>query len=299
MRRFAGVVILTLIVLVLALDGVHLAQPVWVLATSQCSFRETWTLFSEMTPLEHLNKEMVEQTHFIRTEDGLDLMSSPGGEIWMVHGDHILPYLLAEQQFDIYEPPGHSVHAGDVVLDCGANVGMFTRKALSRGASLVVAIEPAPHTLDALRRNLDAEIRAGRVIVYPKGVWDHDDELELSLLDTNEGANSVVLPRPTTVKTRVPLTTIDQIVAELKLPRVDFIKMDIEGAEKKAIAGGKGTIQKFHPRMSLSSEHLPDDYTAIPMLVKSIVPGYKVQGCDCIRYPWLAQAYVLAFDPIR
>jgi FkbM family methyltransferase len=41
----------------------------------------------------------------------------------------------------------------------------------------------------------------------------------------------------------VPLTTIDKLVSELNLPRVDFIKMDIEGAEKLALTGGRATIQ--------------------------------------------------------
>src|SRR6266699_3485688 len=73
---------------------------------------------------------------------------------------------------------GHEVRQGDIVLDCGANIGVFTRKAPSRGAALVVAIEPAPQTLNALRRNFDTEIRQGRVIAYPKGLWDHDAEME-------------------------------------------------------------------------------------------------------------------------
>jgi predicted RNA methylase len=60
---------------------------------------------------------------------------------------------------------------------------MFTRTALARGPSLVIAIEPAPRTLDALRRNLQSEIREGRVVVYPKGAWDHDSEMELSVND--------------------------------------------------------------------------------------------------------------------
>ena len=84
-----------------------------------------------------------------RTEAGLDLWDTPQGPIWTVHGDSSLPFLLWEQFRDIYEPEGHEVRKGDIVLDCGANVGVFTRKALSRGASLVVAIEPAPQTIAA------------------------------------------------------------------------------------------------------------------------------------------------------
>jgi FkbM family methyltransferase len=228
------------------------------------------------------------------------LLKTPQGPIWTVHGDKILPFLMSEQLRDIYEPKQHEVRKGDIVLDCGANIGVFTRKALSRGASLVVAIEPAPQTLSAFRRNFETEIREGRVIAYAKGVWDHDGELELSLDAANQANNSLVMRREAAVpKVRVPLTTIDKIVAELKLPHVDFIKMDIEGAEKPALKGAENTIKRFRPRMSVSTEHLEDDFTAIPALVHSIEPNYTHKACDCIVTVKSIRALVMAFDPIH
>jgi len=232
-------------------------------------------------------------------EAGLDLWASPKGPIWTPHGSTILSFLLVEQERDIYEPKGHEVRRGDIVLDCGANIGVFTRTALSRGASLVVAIEPAPLTMKAFRRNFETEIREGRVIAYEKGVWDREAEMELNIDQENPGANSVVKPEAASVtKVRVPLTTVDNIVAELKLPRVDFIKMDIEGAEKPAIKGAGETLKRFRPRMSLSTEHLEDDYIAIPALVNSIDARYSHQGCDCIISSKGTKALVMAFDPV-
>ena len=271
----------------------------WIFSTTRCSLKETAFLLVQEPPVERLTRQIGPQMSLVKNEAGLDLIQVPQGNYWVVHGDTILPFLVAEQQYDIYEPAGHEVHPGDIVLDCGANIGVFSLKALSHGAGLVIAIEPAPNTLEALRRNLDDGIRSGRVIVIPKGVWDHDDQLELSVNDVNQSSNSVVLPSSGNAKVRVPLTTIDAIVAELNLPRVDFIKMDIEGAEKHAITGAKSTIQRFHPRMSLSSEHLPDDHTAIPALVKSIDPNYRVTGCDCGMVEHRVASRALAFDPLK
>ena len=275
---------------ILALDAIGVAV---MLVRSECSLPQ----IVEEASRERGREAYQRQAGFDRTQDGLDLWHTPQGPMWMVHGDKILPFLVGEQYTDIYEPGGHQVRPGDIVLDCGANVGVFTRKALSRGAKLIVAIEPSPITLKALRRNLEAEIRDGRVIVYAKGVWDQDGELELTQDPSNEGTNTLVLaPGSTRPKVRVPLTTIDHIIAELKLPRVDFIKMDIEGAEKQALKGGADTIKHFRPRMSLSSEHLKDDFTAIPALVRSIEPRYAYKGCDCDP-GWTFKALVLAFDP--
>jgi hypothetical protein len=78
------------------------------------------------------------------------------------------------------------------------------------------------------------------------------------------------------------VTTIDNMVQELGLARVDFIKMDIEGAEQKAIAGARKTIARFRPGMALCIYHLKDDPRAIPALVKQINPAYRVkQTCLC------------------
>jgi FkbM family methyltransferase len=151
------------------------------------------------------------------------------------------------------------------VLDCGANLGTFTLRALNRGAGKVVAIEINPDYAEALRRTFAKEVAEGRVVVYAKGVWDKDTQLELR-------GDSVVLAghgEPV----RLPLTTIDHIVAELQPPSVDFIKMDIEGAEKNAFKGGQATLAKFSPTMAISAEHLPDDMVRIPELVSELVPG--------------------------
>ena len=216
-----------------------------------------------------------------RDPAGIELWETPGGRIWMPAHDQILSFLLSEQEQHIYGSGERGVHAGDVVLDCGANVGTFTRTALASGASLVVAIEPAPRTLECLRRNLAREIAQGRVIVYPKGVWDRDDFLELTLNEGNAGSNSVVFDRQISSKVRVPLTMIDKVVQELALRRVDFIKMDIEGAEKQALAGARETLRQFRPRMAISSEHLPDDVQKIPAVVSQIRPDYQLGFSAC------------------
>jgi FkbM family methyltransferase len=295
-------VILALIVGVLVLDFAVVIGPrdymsvmaAWGIGPSECSLGE---LLREVHSAEAASS--VATPTLERTEDGLDLWKTPQEETWTVHGDTILRFLMHEQLRDIYELPGHEIRKGDVVLDVGANIGMFTRTALARGASLVVAIEPAPRTLNAFRRNLEKEIREGRVVVYPKGAWDHDGEMELSVNEVNQANNTLVLPRTTSMPTiRVPLTTIDKIVAELKLPRVDFIKMDIEGAEKPAIKGAENTIKRFRPRMSLSTEHLADDFAAIPALVHSIEPNYTQRGCDCEAGQKRLKALVMAFDPV-
>ncbi len=214
---------------------------------------------------------------------GYHLWETPNGRYWIPAGDdYVLPFNLAEQERKIYGTGDRAVRVGDIVLDCGANVGVYTRVALDAGAKQVVAIEPAPDNLECLRRNFPDEIKAGRVIVYPKGVWDKDDVLTLHVDPNNTAADSFIIVREGSYAVqKVPLTTIDKLVDELKLERVDFVKMDIEAAEPNALAGGRQTLAKFHPRMAISAYHKPDHPAVIPRVVHEAWPGYRMECGPC------------------
>lgn len=216
-------------------------------------------------------------------KEGFRHWRTPYGDFWIPKGsDYVLPFNLAEQELNIYGTGDMAVRQGDVVLDCGANVGVYARKALHDGARTVVAIEIAPENLTCLRRNFAKEIAAGSLVVYPKGVWDKDDMLTLKVSPDNSAADTVVLQQKGAVDSiKVPLTTIDKLVPELKLDKVDYIKMDIEGAETNALRGGQATMARFHPRLSLSAYHLPTDPVRIPPLVKKAWAGYRMTCGPC------------------
>ncbi|HEV2444923.1 MAG TPA: FkbM family methyltransferase, partial [Candidatus Sulfopaludibacter sp.] len=190
---------------------------------------------------------------------------------------------LAEQEREVYGTGGRAVHAGDIVLDCGGNVGTFTRTALRHGAKVVVAFEPAPENIEVYRRNFRDEIVSGRVILVPKGVWEKEDVLVLRRDPHNDAADSFVLLADNSSAVEAPLTTIDHAVAELKLQRVDYIKMDIEGAEVHALRGARETLVRFHPRMSIAAEHFATDAVEIPRAVREAAPGYQVACGPCLE----------------
>jgi FkbM family methyltransferase len=215
---------------------------------------------------------------------GYHLVQTPHGRWWIPEGnDFVLPYNLAEQQREVYGVGEFGVHSGDTVLDCGANVGTWTRTALDHGAKLVVGFEPAPENIESYRRNFKDEIAAGRVILVPKGVWDKDDILLLKRDPHNSAADSFVMLADGTPGVQAPLTTIDKTVAELRLDRVDYVKMDIEGAEARALAGARDTLAKFHPRLAMAAEHMADDEVRIPEVLRSLAPGYRMTCGPCLE----------------
>lgn len=206
-------------------------------------------------------------------------------QFWIPVGNRwILPFNLAEQARDIYKTAGPwGIREGDVVLDCGAHVGVFAHLALARGAGKVIAIEPSPRNVECLRRNFAKEIAEERLVVYPKGVWNREEMLVLRQTDENSAADTVVMEQPGAHEGEtVPLTTIDKLVAELGLDRVDYIKMDIEGAEVPALEGARETLLRWKPRLALAAYHKSDDPVTLPAAVRRAFDGYRGQCASCI-----------------
>jgi FkbM family methyltransferase len=191
----------------------------------------------------------------------------------------LLSYLIAEQTVNELTNPHDIVRPGDIVMDCGAHVGVYTYFALRRGASMVVAIEPDPVNAECYRRNYAGEIAAGRVVLVEKGVWSSAGKLSLHESSLNSGSNSVVAGGPGPAVT-IEVTTIDALVNELRLPAVNFIKMDIEGSEREALKGAQATLRRSKPRLMLDAYHRPDDPEVLPALLRQARGDYQT-SCGC------------------
>jgi FkbM family methyltransferase len=168
-----------------------------------------------------------------------------------------------------------------VVIDCGANIGAFTRRALTLGASRVIAFEPTPDLVEALKRTFAGD---DRVTIVPKGVWDEESQMRLSVVPGLSEGNTFVLHPELEMGPVVPLTTIDHVMAELHVAKVDFIKLDIEGAERRALRGAKATLLSSHPRLAIEGHHLPDDPVVLPALVRKLAPTYGAPEFTCRPY---------------
>lgn len=226
-------------------------------------------------------KEAVEHTREIQMDGRLAMYDTPIGSIWYPVGAWTLPALVQASEADQYHLRS-IVKAGDLVLDVGASVGTETRSALSAGAKRVIAIEPEPLSLQCLRKNLSAEIREQRVTVVPVGVWDRDGSLALHLNQPNVGSSSFVWQTGQN-SVDVPVRTIDHIVADLNLSRVDLIKIHVEGAEKQALLGASETIRRYHPRLAITLEHNANDEDVLPSVARQLWSGYHVELTPCTK----------------
>ncbi len=139
-----------------------------------------------------------------------------------------------------------AITPGSVVLDVGANVGIYTLLAAKRGAR-VFAIEADPNNVRLLRHHLDINGLTDRVTVFEMAAMDRQQTITLYRDPTNSGHSNVFSGVDATC---VPGDTIDS----LDLPAVDVCKMDIEGAEANALRGMLSTIQRS-PKLRLLIEY--------------------------------------------
>lgn len=130
-------------------------------------------------------------------------------------------------------------------MDVGANVGAISL-ALAKAASAgrVIAIEPGPGLCERMRRNIEMNPSIARHIeIIEVGVSDKPGQLFWKEDDRNRG-NAGLLGQDGIA---VPVTTVDSIVAELNLSRLDFIKIDVEGMELEVIGGALNSIKSLRP----------------------------------------------------
>jgi FkbM family methyltransferase len=231
-----------------------------------------------------LASEIRAASKIVRKDGHYALWSTPEGEFWMPDtSDDVLAILLAQQRRKIYgDATTGGVKQGDIVLDGGAHVGTYVQTALRAGASKIVAIEPSPEALECLRRNL-RKADSGRVVIYPKGIWDEEKRLVFYANKNGAAGDSFVEAAPDAEKIAdIPVTTIDKIVKELNLPRVDIIKADIKGAGTRMIHGAGETIRAYHPRIVISTEEAPEDPQAIHDAILAIAPDYQFRPGPCL-----------------
>jgi FkbM family methyltransferase len=164
---------------------------------------------------------------------------------------------------------------GDVVIDGGACWGdtALYLACLVGPAGKIYSFEFDPQNLEIMRTNLTLNPElAERIEVVEKALWDRSDErLEFAL---GGRTTSVVAPRrePQLAATTI---TVDDFVAARGLEHVDFIKMDIEGAEAKALLGARSTLERWAPRLALAAYHEDDDLVALPRAIEPADRAYR------------------------
>ena len=163
---------------------------------------------------------------------------------------------------------------GAIVIDCGACDGGTALRFSQMGCKV--------YGFEMDRKNFELAKKVAEennFVVENLGLGSFKHEMAYTHVDGNIGAS--YLNANGTDKTTI--TTLDSYVGEKNLPRVDFIKMDVEGAELDILKGATATIARFKPILALSAYHKLDDFWTLMNFVKSVRPDYEFA---MRHYPW-------------
>ncbi|VVC03785.1 Hexuronic acid methyltransferase AglP [Candidatus Bilamarchaeum dharawalense] len=154
------------------------------------------------------------------------------GTRFLVRAGTMDRYVLNEVWFRrCYLPEGFQIKKSDVVVDIGAHIGFFSVMAgqMAREGR-VYSFEPNPDNFDLLGINLLMN-NLGNVRPIHEAVTDRRGSIELFLSDKNTGGHSIYDYGDRTNRVVVSSTSLQDIVKQHQLDRIDFLKMDCEGAE--------------------------------------------------------------------
>ena len=178
----------------------------------------------------------------------------------VAHGDNGIQYL----DYEYMEFDDNEIMIDGGCFDCGTIKDFISR--VGGKYNKIIAFEPDYSNYIRCKQILEKE-NIERVEVINKGLWDKEtrvgfcgNEESCSRISENDGEDSI------------ETISIDQVAGKEK---ITFIKMDIEGAELKALMGAKNVIMRDKPKLAICIYHKPEDILDIQEYLLELVPDYR------------------------
>lgn len=157
------------------------------------------------------------------------------------------------------------IEEGMVCFDIGSNIGIMSlnlaRKVGAKGA--VYCFEPVPHLFQKLEANVRRNNKLGTIRLSEIALSDQSGRRQMPIANEfyeNQGMGSLVDSEHTKLVDSIEIETkkLDEFVEQQKIERLDFMKVDIQGAEPLMLAGATDTLKRFKPEllMEISPEDL-------------------------------------------
>jgi FkbM family methyltransferase len=243
--------------------------------------------------LAHLAQRVVMAARFLAGR-GYEVTCRRGGIDWHLdlrEGIDFSIYILGAFERDAIRSYPGIVHPGDIVLDIGANIGAHALPlaACAGEEGLVVAVEPTQYAYNRLRDQIRLNPKLSKRLIARQAMLMGTPSAPLAdsipsswPLDTPPDAHGEHAGVAKSTAGAV-VTTVDELVSDLELPRVSVIKLDVDGYELEVLRGGRSTLEKFGP--TIVFEHTPytlieKGYRPSEMLDLLLGMGYRFASLD-------------------
>lgn len=131
-------------------------------------------------------------------------------------------------------------------------------------ADLIEMIEEVPETVITFTNGIK------NILVENSCLWSAEQSV---YVEQDDAASRV---SENTEGTEMKAITLDTYCEKNRISKVDYIKMDIEGAEYEALLGTENVIRKNKPKLAICVYHSAEDFIRIPQKIKEYVPEYRL-----------------------
>lgn len=157
--------------------------------------------------------------------------------------------------FDYYQHY-YKVKRGDVIIDGGSNIGilslLFAKLVGVKGK--VFSFEPDKYNIKEMRSNFRLNNMTDSLNIQEDLIWSSEDLIDFQ--ESGTVASSAFWFSDETNIVKKKTISLDKWIIKNGVNRLDYIKMDIEGAELEAIKGCKEIILKYQPNFAIASYHV-------------------------------------------
>lgn len=160
------------------------------------------------------------------------------------------PVVSGALTFGVYEKPETAFllsvfRSGMTFLDVGANLGYYTALAIARVGKQgkIVALEPDVENFGFLKKTVQAN-NADNVVCIQKAAADQAGKLTLYVSSGNRGDNRLYSNDLCDGSYDVDVSTVDIMLQEQGVAKVDLVKIDVQGFERQVFRGMKETIRQ-------------------------------------------------------
>lgn len=200
--------------------------------------------------------------------------------------EHIYTICSDNQYFAL--PQFRFCCSDEVFIDCGAFVGDVVEKFIENNLGVfkrIYAFEPNRAAFEAMKRRIDNLhniwlFRDNQIVCEQKCVGNECKEVKFC--QNVENAANCSIQEGNGTKERVEIVSLDQYFADYGEQRITFLKADIEGFEWDMLLGAQQMIRRNKPKLAISIYHNIYDFYRIPILLKELVPEYRIS----MRHHW-------------
>lgn len=190
--------------------------------------------------------------------------------------DHYLYFGIKDKS---YETIIETIKNSKTILDIGANIGTTALYYASINAEAkILAFEPHPITFKRASENIQLN-KFKNIQLINLGLGEHKEIVKLyEVNEHNPGMNRIIAENKNLPYKEIEIDSLDNILSERQISKIDFIKIDVEGFEYAVLAGGKKSIMQSKPIMfiELDDNNMRENNKSARELIELLLSfGYR------------------------